>query len=413
MSQEETNAEQEEHQAYTMKEFTEYIHSLDLIDVLVKCEAINEDEVVGRKISCPFHDEKTPSLNLYEDHYYCFGCAENGDAFTFVQKSYDLSFPQACEFIAEAYDCELEIGSGHVNPFKKKVSTTSLENEWKSYLAQMESAPEDTKKGADIFFPLEVGYDKNMDYYVFRYTSKTGKTLGFTKRRAFELKEDDPEKPKKPKWKHSSLEKSNISACANAYNLGAAIKHIRNTKHVILVEGVKDCIPFILEGQKEVISISGTHHFDKVRELLPEDLERYTLALDGDGAGHKGMVDIVTALAGEVSLDSIDYVDVNGYDPYDYHKENEELPEPKEIYELFDDEELKLLYAYSSAYNQEKLVSYVFNRDKLSWRQAESFFSMGEQPKDKKDKKESELDILMKSNDPAAKEKLRIKYGIV
>ena len=25
---------------------------------------------------CPFHDDKTPSLKVYDDHFYCFGCAK-------------------------------------------------------------------------------------------------------------------------------------------------------------------------------------------------------------------------------------------------------------------------------------------------------------------------------------------------
>ena len=29
---------------------------------------------------CPFHDDHNPSLRLYDDHYYCFGCHAHGDA---------------------------------------------------------------------------------------------------------------------------------------------------------------------------------------------------------------------------------------------------------------------------------------------------------------------------------------------
>ena len=25
---------------------------------------------------CPFHDDRTPSMKLYEDHYHCFGCGD-------------------------------------------------------------------------------------------------------------------------------------------------------------------------------------------------------------------------------------------------------------------------------------------------------------------------------------------------
>ncbi len=30
-------------------------------------------------ICCPFHEDHTPSMKLYEDHYYCFGCGRHGD----------------------------------------------------------------------------------------------------------------------------------------------------------------------------------------------------------------------------------------------------------------------------------------------------------------------------------------------
>lgn len=30
-------------------------------------------------ICCPFHEDRSPSMKLYEDHYYCFGCGRHGD----------------------------------------------------------------------------------------------------------------------------------------------------------------------------------------------------------------------------------------------------------------------------------------------------------------------------------------------
>ena len=46
-------------------------------------------------ICCPFHNEKTPSMKIYEKDYHCFGCGENGDVITFVQKLFGLSFQDA------------------------------------------------------------------------------------------------------------------------------------------------------------------------------------------------------------------------------------------------------------------------------------------------------------------------------
>lgn len=40
---------------------------------------------------CPFHNEKTGSLKLYHDHFYCFGCGEHGDVIKLTGKLLELS----------------------------------------------------------------------------------------------------------------------------------------------------------------------------------------------------------------------------------------------------------------------------------------------------------------------------------
>ena len=40
--------------------------------------------------NCPFHQERTPSMILYDDHFYCFGCQSSGDAITLVEKLFGL-----------------------------------------------------------------------------------------------------------------------------------------------------------------------------------------------------------------------------------------------------------------------------------------------------------------------------------
>lgn len=48
---------------------------------------------------CPFHNEKTPSMKIFEKYYHCFGCGEHGDIITFVQKLFNLSFQEALKKI--------------------------------------------------------------------------------------------------------------------------------------------------------------------------------------------------------------------------------------------------------------------------------------------------------------------------
>jgi DNA primase len=51
---------------------------------------------------CPFHREKTPSFTVSSDKqmFYCFGCSEGGNAFTFLMKLNHLTFPEAVRQLA-------------------------------------------------------------------------------------------------------------------------------------------------------------------------------------------------------------------------------------------------------------------------------------------------------------------------
>ena len=50
-------------------------------------------------ICCPFHNEKTPSMKIFEKDYHCFGCGEHGDVISFVQKLFNLLFPETLKKI--------------------------------------------------------------------------------------------------------------------------------------------------------------------------------------------------------------------------------------------------------------------------------------------------------------------------
>lgn len=52
-------------------------------------------------LSCPFHEEKTPSLKIdpARQTFFCFGCQTGGDSITFIQKLYGLSFKDACKHL--------------------------------------------------------------------------------------------------------------------------------------------------------------------------------------------------------------------------------------------------------------------------------------------------------------------------
>jgi len=55
----------------------------DLVGLIASCGVRLTRVGVRHEALCPFHDEHTPSLTVYEDHYHCFGCGAHGDAYWF------------------------------------------------------------------------------------------------------------------------------------------------------------------------------------------------------------------------------------------------------------------------------------------------------------------------------------------
>lgn len=60
-------------------------------------------------INCPFHAEKTSSLKLYDNTFYCFGCHARGDALDFVGKLFGVSPLAAVERINNDFNLSLAL----------------------------------------------------------------------------------------------------------------------------------------------------------------------------------------------------------------------------------------------------------------------------------------------------------------
>ena len=53
------------------------------------------------KIHCPFHEERTPSFVVYQDHYHCFGsCGFHGDIIDLVAALHNFNTRQAVEYLS-------------------------------------------------------------------------------------------------------------------------------------------------------------------------------------------------------------------------------------------------------------------------------------------------------------------------
>ena len=56
----------------------------------------------GVMARCPFHPDKTPSMKLYDDHFYCFGCGTSGDVIDLAGKMEGLLPYEAAKWLANS-----------------------------------------------------------------------------------------------------------------------------------------------------------------------------------------------------------------------------------------------------------------------------------------------------------------------
>ena len=78
---------------------------------------------------CPFHNERTPSFKVYEDHFHCFGCCAHGDHIDFVQKMYGETKIEAAKRISSDFGLKL-FEREPATPFKPRLKQKNELNMW-------------------------------------------------------------------------------------------------------------------------------------------------------------------------------------------------------------------------------------------------------------------------------------------
>ena len=63
------------------------------------------------KAICPFHPDRFPSLQVYDDHYHCFGCGAHGDVIDLVASLFRLTPYEAAEKVAADLDLANDAGT--------------------------------------------------------------------------------------------------------------------------------------------------------------------------------------------------------------------------------------------------------------------------------------------------------------
>lgn len=79
-----------------------------MVSVPVAAEDCGLEVNSAGMVRCPFHEDHTPSMKLYMDHFYCFGCGKHGDVIDLIAGLAGITPYEAALNLAEAYHVDVE-----------------------------------------------------------------------------------------------------------------------------------------------------------------------------------------------------------------------------------------------------------------------------------------------------------------
>ena len=307
---------------------------------------------------CPFHNEKTASFSVAPDKgfFYCFGCHESGDVFSFVMKKDNLTFSEAVTKLAERANIALPVIEKseedkvrerkmaelyNVNEMacnffhncltKTHYGKTGLEYFHNRHLSDetitsfsLGYAPNEWSKLTDAFIKkgirpgllvqLGLAKEKNGHYYdtfrnrvIFPIFDGRSRVVGFGGRVL-----DDS----KPKYLNSP-ETIIFNKRKLLFAMDKASKAIYTEGHAILVEGYMDVIAAHNSGIKNVVASLGTAFTAEQARLLQRQAKELVLSYDMDSAGRNATLramEIVRGLGMQIRVITLP----QGKDPDEY-----------------------------------------------------------------------------------------------
>jgi len=298
---------------------------------------------------CPFHQEDTPSFSVSAEKqlFYCFGCHEGGDVFSFVMKHEGLSFQEAVLHVGKYTNVDYS----SLQHDMKRVSTSPLQpyynlmqfvSEFYAYMLQTDRginarkyltargitdkeiedfgigfAPDERllarlleEKGYSIEQARELGLlfeskDMTSDYdafsgrIVFPITDKDGHIVAFSGRVL-----EQGTSSGRPKYFHSP-ESVIFKKREILYNYSFAKNEIKKAKEVYVCEGIFDVIALARASVYHAVCTLGTALSHEQLQLLKRMKSQVTFVYDNDSAGKNAalkalrlsIVDNITACA--------------------------------------------------------------------------------------------------------------------
>lgn len=271
---------------------------------------------------CPFHEEKTPSFYVYDDHYHCYGCGAHGDAISFVRKTQGLSFMEALRVLGD------KVGISTSSPeeeqkllqerkkksrenlilqtakdfFRQQITEVQAGTQARDYVqkrgisealsaelslgyapAQPDALYQTLKRHGFTVTELEAcslinrGGSRIYDFFqnrlVLPIRDEQGRLIAFTGRALGD---------EQPKYKNSRFDKGSF-----LFGLDRAREAIRQKGRVMIVEGHLDALQMWQHGFSETVACQGTaltHEHLRKLSLLSKQI---IVIFDADAAGVK------------------------------------------------------------------------------------------------------------------------------
>jgi DNA primase len=289
---------------------------------------------------CPFHDERSPSFTVRPQvgRYHCFGCGEDGDVISFVQKLDHTTFHEAVEKLAARIGFELHYEDGGTGPnredvgkrqrlldahkvadefFREQLLTPGAAEGrnflygrgfdraaseqfgvgyapqgWDSLLKHLRGRgfKDPELKLTGMFSAGGPGnqqriYDRFRGRLIWPIRDIAGDTIGFGARKLYE----DDQGPKYLNTPETTLyKKSQV-----LYGIDLAKRSIAKDRQLVVVEGYTDVMACHLSGIPTAVATCGTafgtEHIKIARRLLSDDGSggEVIFTFDGDAAGQK------------------------------------------------------------------------------------------------------------------------------
>ncbi len=372
-----------------VQEIKEKLNIVDVISGYIRLQKAG----INHKGLCPFHNEKTPSFMVSpsRQNWHCFGCAEGGDIFTFVQKIEGVEFPEALKILAEKagvvlkysdpksrtekdriyeicekatqfFTASLNSASVILNYLRERGMREETVNDWRlgyapdswssllSFLSKSGYRETEMEK-AGLILRGDRYHDRFRNRLMFPIFDSNGRVVAFSGRIMNDVVLSKTERADSGKYVNSPetilYNKSKI-----LYGFDKAKMEIRKADKVILVEGQMDAILPWQDGIKNIVATSGTALTENHLSILKRLTNNLILAFDVDDAGFRATkrgIDLANELGFGVSILDIS----SGKDPADFVKER-----PGEFAKLVSESQPIMAYYFNRAFGK-------FSADKI------------------------------------------------